>query len=160
MQVLPHVTGEWGPREATVYTHLCQASQQGGWRRPESSRPLAEPKLAKFLGLFCSPHRISQDSPRNRTKSFSLPLFSRGGTGASVTLPLITRPPPLPGPRRLTPQVRPRRSRCQGELRSGVAGAVWVSVSLLWAWGHLGFTDSPRTGTLPLQSPGQGQAHL
>lgn len=81
-----------------MYTHLCQASQQGGWRRPEASRPLAEPKLAKFLGLFCSPHCISQDSPRNRTKSFSLPLFSQGGTGASVTLPLITRPPPASWP--------------------------------------------------------------
>lgn len=48
-----------------------------------------------------------------------------------------------------------------GELQSGVAGAVWVSVSVLWAWGHLlGFTESPPAGTLPSQSAGQGQAPL
>ena len=151
-------TQESGPREAKGHTHLCQASQQGGCRRPEASRPLAEPKLAKCSGLFCLPHCIRQDSPRNRAKSSSLPLFSRGGTGASVTLPLIIWHPHFLA---RGPSGEAQTQQVSGGLQSGVAGAVWVSVSVLWAWGHLlGFTESPPAGALPSQSPGQSQAPL
>lgn len=123
---------------------------------------LSVSKLAKFLGLFCSPHCISQDSPRNRTKSSSFPLFSGGGTGPSVTLPLITRPPPPASwPVAPHPSGEAQTHQVSEKLQSGVVGAVCVSVSVLWAWWHLlGFTEISPTATLPLQSPGQGQAHL
>lgn len=79
--------GQERPRCAPTCARRLSRVGGGDLRHPGH---LAVSKLAKFLGLFCSPHCISHDSPRNRTKSSSPPLFSRGGTGTSVTLPLIT----------------------------------------------------------------------
>ena len=121
---------------------------------------LAVSKLAKLLSLFCSPHCISQDSPRSRPKSSSLPLCSGGATGTSVTSPNYSTPPPASWPAAPHPSGEAQTHQVSGKLQSGVVGAVCVSISVLWAWWHLCFTEISPAATLPLQSPGQGQAHL